>query len=102
MRDVVELPRTALHEGNRVWVMAEDNTLDVREVAMVWGGEDSVYVSEGLEHGMRLVVSDLVAPVPGMLLRTGDMPEAERGPGSGEGGGKGPGGASGGNRSTES
>ncbi len=102
MRDVVELPRTALHEGNRVWVMAEDNTLDVREVAMVWGGEDSVYVSEGLEHGMRLVVSDLAAPVPGMLLRTGDMPEAERGPGSGEGGGKGPGGASGGNRSTES
>ena len=97
LRDVVRLPRTALHEGNRVWVMGEDNKLAIREVEVAWGGEDHVYVSEGLDTGMRLVVSDLAAPVRGMLLRT-----AADGGGPGGGRGAGGGGGAGGNRSRAS
>jgi len=77
MEAVVEVPRTALHEGNEAWVMAADNTLDVRRVQTVWGKEDRVYVSDGLAAGERLIVSGLGAPVPGMLLRTADMASEE-------------------------
>lgn len=70
--EVAKIPRTALRDGARVWVMTNDNTLDIRSVEVAWSENDYVYVSAGLSPGDALVVSDLAAPVQGMSLRTGN------------------------------
>ena len=72
--NVAHVPRSALHGGARVWVMLPDNTLDIREVDIVWGSAEFVYVINGLRDGEQLVTSNLASPLPGMLLRTKDMP----------------------------
>ncbi len=74
---VARVPRSALRDGNRVWVMTPEGTLAIRPVRLAWGSDTHVCVSEGLSAGDRLLVSDLGAPVEGMALRT-----RERGPAS--------------------
>ena len=69
---VVRVPRTALRDGRRVWVMTEDRTLDIRDVTIAWSGNDHVYVREGLADGDRLITSNLASPVQGMALRTAE------------------------------
>jgi len=70
--DVIRVPRTALRDGNRVWVMQPDRTLDIRRVEVAWSGEDHVLVRQGLSDGDLLVTSDIGTPVDGMALRASD------------------------------
>lgn len=87
---VFEVPTKAVRDGDYLWVMTKDKTLDIREMEMVWSDDEHVYVSEGLQDGERLIVSDLAAPVPGMPLRTAsDSPDASQSPDGGEGRGQG-------------
>ncbi len=65
----VRVERTSLREGDRVWVMTDANTLAIREVTIVLGGDEYVYVTDGLADGDRLVTSDIATPVEGMPLR---------------------------------
>jgi len=75
---VVRVPRTALREGNLLWMMSPENRLEVKEVQLVWGGQESVLVSGDFGENAKLVVSDLASPIAGMLLRTGDQaPDAD-------------------------
>jgi RND family efflux transporter MFP subunit len=81
--NVFELPRTALRDGDRVWIMNDEKQLEIRDVDIAWSNRDTVLVHAGLETGERLVVSDLPAPVAGMGLTLGgsirpaDAPEDE-------------------------
>ncbi|MBN2582660.1 MAG: efflux RND transporter periplasmic adaptor subunit [Planctomycetes bacterium] len=68
--DVVGIPRTALRDGRRVWVMTPDKALDIRDAEVIWGDAETVYLGSGLAEGDQLVTSDLGAPVQGMTLRT--------------------------------
>jgi RND family efflux transporter MFP subunit len=78
---VFSLPRTALREGQRVWVMNEADQLDIRDVEVVWGNQETCLVRSGLEDGERVVVGDIAAPVAGMALRELDeMTQAETQP----------------------
>lgn len=74
IESVVRLERDYLHNGDQVWVMTDDDTLDIREVHILFRGRDAVFIDKGLREGERIVVSDLPAAVDGMLLRveTGD------------------------------
>jgi RND family efflux transporter MFP subunit len=65
---VYAVPRTAFRDNSRVWVLADDGTLDIRTVDPVWKDENSIVIREGLKPGERIVMSDLSAPVQGMLL----------------------------------
>ena len=80
LQNVVRVQRTALRDGNRVWVMGSDDTLQIRQVKIAWAGNDHVCVSEGLTAGDRLIVSDLGAAVEGLPLRTADTPAASTRP----------------------
>jgi multidrug efflux pump subunit AcrA (membrane-fusion protein) len=77
LHDIVCIDRTTLRDGRRVWVMTADDTLEIRDVKIAWGGVDQVCISEGLRAGDRLIVSDLGAPVAGMPLRTENAPARE-------------------------
>lgn len=67
--DVVAIPRSAVHDGDRVWTVDSDSRLAFREVQIVWRDGERVYVGGGLGAGERLVLSDLTMPIPGMPLR---------------------------------
>lgn len=78
MSDVFELPRTALREGEIVWIMAPDDTLEFRPVSVIRRSPDTVIIHEGLTPGDRVVTDRIALPIPGMKLRLA-------GAGSGEG-----------------
>ena len=69
LKDVVELPRMALHDGDQVYVMTPESTLAVKEISVLWRRPDTVLVGSGLAGGDKVVVSPLSAPVEGMKLR---------------------------------
>ena len=80
---VFEIPRTALRDHSNVWVARENQTLEIRKVRPIWRDAETVLLKEGLKPGEHLVVSDLAAPVEGMMLRV-DASTSERKPGSPE------------------
>lgn len=65
--EVFELPRSALQDGDTVWV-CDNDTLDIRKVTIAWKSTKKIYVQTGLVPGDRVVVSDLSTPVQGMPL----------------------------------
>lgn len=66
--EVSEIPRTALHEGDKVHIFA-DGKLEIRDVTVVWRRENTVLISNGLASGDDLVTSRIPTPLPGMKLR---------------------------------
>ena len=68
INNVFKLPRRALREGDRVWVLGDDNRLVVREVNVVSRTKDEVMV-KGLGDGERVVISSLPVAIPGMELK---------------------------------
>ncbi len=69
LTDVFSIPRVALHDGNQVWILTQNGTLDIRNIEIVWSEHDDVFVRQQLENGERLIISNLAAPVQGMHLR---------------------------------
>ncbi len=70
--DAIRVPRVALREGDVVWVLKADDTLEFREVEVGARERDAVLVTAGLEPGERIITSRLSAPVPGMKLKVAD------------------------------
>jgi hypothetical protein len=86
--DVAELPRSALHDGDKVFLCGPNDELVIRPVQVSWRTVDTVLVSAGLEPGERLVTSRIATPIAGMKLRT-SAPATATGPtatGTGAGG----------------
>lgn len=75
--DVIEVPRVALRDGDKVYVMDDQSALRIRDVNIVWRRPDSVLVDGGLEGGERIVTSRLPAPMEGMKLRL-DKPHGKQ------------------------
>ncbi len=83
MDGVFVIPRAALREGNKVWVMDEKDQLDIRDVQIVWRGKETVWVKDGISDGEQIVTSSINTPLPGMTLRVSDQ-DAEPEPGYGD------------------
>jgi RND family efflux transporter MFP subunit len=69
LQHVFRIPRTALRDGDHVYVMREDGKLEVRDIGVAWRTPDAVLVREGLSAGDRVVTSRLGSAVAGMSLR---------------------------------
>ena len=78
LQQVAAIARDHVRDGDRVWVMGDDDTLEIRKVDILFRGQDEVLVSDGVQPGERLVVTDLAAPVEGMLLRRAEAESAAR------------------------
>ena len=80
--DAIRVPRVALRNGRNVYVMNDDDLLEIREVQIAWSEPDTVLVTSGLEANERVVISRIATPIPNMLLRTSSSgpPEAESQP----------------------
>jgi len=66
---VYELPRVALVDGTRVWVVDAEDKLLSREVELAWAGEQQMHVRGGLSDGERVVITPLSLPVSGMKVQ---------------------------------
>ena len=66
---LAKVDRRWIHDQDTVWLMGTDNTLEIRQVTIAYRGQHAVYISEGLETGDRLVVTDISAPTNGMPIR---------------------------------
>ena len=62
------VPRSSVRAGT-VFVVDENNRLRRREVKLLFSQGDISVIEEGLAEGERIVVSDLVPAVDGMLLQ---------------------------------
>jgi len=63
------LPRLALRSANKVYVINDENRLEIRTVEVISTSEDFVLVSTGVEVGDKVVTSTIPAAVDGMEVR---------------------------------
>lgn len=66
---VFEIPRTALRDFSSVWLVGKNQTLEIRQVRPIWRDPKIVLLKDALKPGEHVIVSDLAAPVEGMMLR---------------------------------
>lgn len=71
------IPRVALRDGDTVWLVGADDTLQIVPVQVAYRERDRVLVRDDLPPDARVVRSRLAAPVPGMKLVVAGAPAAE-------------------------
>ncbi len=69
VKDIFQVPRTALRGRDRVAVVDEDSRLRFRQVEVLRRRSDTVLISKGLEPGERVSVATLESVVDGMQVR---------------------------------
>lgn len=65
---LVELPREALRDGDRLFLADEDNRLEIRNVDVVRSTAQRVYLADSVEPGERVITTAIAAPIPGTRL----------------------------------
>ena len=68
IKDVVELPRSVVHEDDTVWVMDARNELSVRTIEVVVGRPDTVLARVDLAPDESIITSPLGVAIKGMPL----------------------------------
>ena len=68
----IYIDRVHLRDGDNVWVMNDENALEVRPLNVVYRGSDHVLAVTGVEAGERIVTTDLATGTQGMPLRTAE------------------------------
>jgi RND family efflux transporter MFP subunit len=66
LQNVYRIPRIALRDDARIWIVSNGSKLDISRVEPIWRDAQSVLLKNGLEPGTPVIVSDLPAPVNGM------------------------------------
>lgn len=66
--DVAKVPFAAFVDLNRVALVSPDNTLQFREVNVIFREGDTVYVSSGLQNGDRLCLTELPSMITGLKV----------------------------------
>ena len=77
-RDVVRLPQTAVHPGNRVFAVGEDDRLIEIPVSLAGYDGNDVLVRGKFKSGMRVMSSRLPDAGPGVLVQPRPLHAAER------------------------
>ncbi|MDF1814127.1 MAG: efflux RND transporter periplasmic adaptor subunit [Verrucomicrobiales bacterium] len=69
LTNVLSIPRVALREGNRLWLVGKDQKIRITEPEILWTREETVVIPNILKPGETLIVSDLKVALPGMEVR---------------------------------
>lgn len=76
--DAAIIPRSALHQGNVVWLVGKDGRLHFRKVEVARIQGESVLVKAGLKDGDVVAISSLKAVTDGMDVRNVLVKEVNR------------------------
>ena len=74
---LLELPRTALRDGDTVLIANAEDRLEVRRVEVVRATPHRVFVHNAINEGDRIITTAIQAPIPGMAVRPREAPESE-------------------------
>ena len=66
MGDALRIPRSAWREGHQIWVVGDDNLLKILPATVLWPERETVLISNSVEEGYKLIISDLQVALPGM------------------------------------
>jgi multidrug efflux pump subunit AcrA (membrane-fusion protein) len=66
LEDTLRIPRSALREGNKIWVVGDDRLLKILPATVLWPEKETVLISNNIKEGDQLIVSDLQVALPGM------------------------------------
>ncbi len=66
--DVYAIPRKAVSDGNRIWTLASDTTLQSTHLQLLWDRGDSVFARLNIPE-IRLMTTLLPAPVNGIKVQ---------------------------------
>ena len=69
LKDVFQIPRSALLEGSRVGLIDSEQLLKIVPVTVAHADDQYYYLSNGLIAGMEIVISALGTPIEGLKLR---------------------------------
>jgi len=69
LKNIVTIPRDALRGANKVYLIDRDNKLHIQELKVLRNDADYVYSHDSFASGLRLVTTQMEAPVEGMALR---------------------------------
>jgi len=68
LNDVYQVPRSAVKDGNRVYTVAADTTLHIQQVNVLYRDSDSVFISDGLKPGDRIIITNVASAMEGLPL----------------------------------
>lgn len=69
LSNVISIPRSALHDGNQIWLVDGQHQLQLTTVDVIWRDSDQVLLSNSLRENSQLITSNLSTAVNGMQLR---------------------------------
>lgn len=67
--NIVEIPRVALHNRDEIWLLSNEEYLQVRKVNVLYRGKDKVYINGGLEAGDKVITTPLDIAVNNMRVQ---------------------------------
>jgi RND family efflux transporter MFP subunit len=76
-RDMLVIPRKAIHE-NRVYVVSAENTLSIRPIQISYSQGQLVVIKAGLKEGDKIITSDLVPVIEGIKLELIESEEFQK------------------------
>jgi len=69
LKNVYRIPRIALRDNSKIWIVQDDGVLRIRQANILWRAPSTVLLKEGLSSKERLIISDIQSPVDGMRVR---------------------------------
>ena len=69
LEQAIVVARRALFEGNRVWVVDDEDRLVRRTVAVAFGDDENVIVTAVVERGERIVLTTMTQAIEGMRVQ---------------------------------
>lgn len=68
LSDATVIPREALRAGDNVFVINDEERLEIRNVSVVHSTETDAVIGDGIQPNDRVVISSIRNPIPGMRL----------------------------------
>jgi len=70
LKNVLSIPQSAIYEGQKIWILNKNNTLDIQTIHPIWQEQDQVFIkANDLPPDTAIINSYLNTPVQGMQLR---------------------------------
>ena len=66
IENVIQVPRSSLHDTDTVLTVSDKNTLHLQSVSVIWKNSEHVFIDAGLKAGDRVVISNVPASIEGM------------------------------------
>ena len=66
LENCFQVPRSAVRPDQSLLIATKENTLEIRQVSVIWQNKDQAYIDSGLRDGDLVVISQVAAPIAGM------------------------------------